>query len=221
MPSVVLDALADGHQAAAQPAVHLGHVVGELLPRDLPLGHVDQVRAVVVVLAGEQPGGRQPAGVAAHDHVDLDARQRGVVAVVAHEGRGDEPRRRAVARAVVRDAQVVVDGLGDVEHPQLVVRRRGQVADDPGRVGRVVAADVEEVPHVRAWRRRRRSCWQYSSSGLSRVEPRAAAGVSASRSSRSSSRPLRATNCLVDDPADAVAGAVERFDGLAGRRRPR
>ena len=86
-----------------------------------PLGQVDQVRAVVRVHARQRGGGGQEAGVAAHDDVDLDARQRAVVEVVAHERQGDELGAAAEAGRVVVLAQVVVDRLGDVEAVQVVV----------------------------------------------------------------------------------------------------
>ena len=49
---------------------------------------------------------------------------------------------------MVGDQQVVVDRLGHVEDLQVVLLALGDLVDDVGGLGRVVAADVEEVPHV-------------------------------------------------------------------------
>ena len=60
----------------------------------------------------------------------------------------DEAAGRAVAGAVVGDAQVVVDGLRDVEATHLVALLLRLLVDDVRRLRAVVAADVEEVADV-------------------------------------------------------------------------
>ena len=61
--------------------------------------------------------------MAAHHHGDVDAGQGAVVEIGAHERLRDEARRRRIARAVVVDDEVVVDGLGDVDAAQVVAAR--------------------------------------------------------------------------------------------------
>ena len=139
------DAFGDGDEAAAV-LLDAGLDVGdELVDAERALGQVDQVRAGPFVGAGEGGGGGQEAGVAAHDDVDLDAGQRRVVEVVAHERLRDELGGGSEAGGVVVFAQVVVDGLGDVEAVQLVLVLLGRLVDDVGGLGGVVAADVADV----------------------------------------------------------------------------
>ena len=142
------DAFGDGDEAAAVFGDAGLDVGDELVDAERALGQVDEVRAGAFVGAGEGGGGGQEAGVAAHDDVDLDARQRRVVEVVAHEGLRDELGGGSEAGGVVVFAQVVVDGLGDVEAVELVLVLLGRLVDDVGGLGGVVAADVEEVADV-------------------------------------------------------------------------
>ena len=140
-----MDALGHRHDAAAQAVVSGLHIGQEALHRELALGQVDQVRAVIVVLAAQRRGRCQKPGVPPHDHGHVHARQRGVVQVGACKGLGHEARGRGKAGRVVVAHQVVVDGLRDVDAAQRVARPRRLLADDAHRVRRVVAADVEEV----------------------------------------------------------------------------
>jgi hypothetical protein len=143
-----VDAFGERDEAAAARLVDAVDVGGEAVEVEDALGDVDEVRPVVVVLAREHAGGGQPAGVPAHDHVDLDAREAAVVLVVPHHGLRDEPRGGAVAGAVVGLAQVVVDRLRDVEQVDVVGFRRRDLVEDVRGLGRVVASDVEEVADV-------------------------------------------------------------------------
>ncbi len=144
----VAHALADRDHAAIELLIHRLDLAEELADRDRPLGEVQQVWAVVVLLLAQGRGGGQKARVPAHDHVDLHAGQGPVVQVVAHQGAGHEPTGGAEAGAVVGHEQVVVHGLGDVEGSQVVAGLFGHVVDDVRSVSRVVAADVEEVADV-------------------------------------------------------------------------
>ncbi len=85
--------------------------------------------------------------MAAHHHPDVDPGQAAVVQVGADEGQGHETGGGTEARAVVGLPQVVVDGLGDVEGVELVLRILGVLVDDVRRLRAVIAADVEEVAH--------------------------------------------------------------------------
>jgi len=129
------DALADGDETAAAFGINAIHVGEELFFGERSFGHVDEMGAIFIVLAGQNGGGGEEAGMAAHDDVNLDAGQGAVVVVVAHDGGGDEPGCRAKAGRVIVDAQIVVDGLGNVEDLQLVALLGGKLADDSGSVG--------------------------------------------------------------------------------------
>src|SRR5262249_6118259 len=150
-PVAVHQPLAGHDEDAPQPAVHLADVGQEALGAEGDLRDVDQVRRLVLAAAGQPGGGRDPAGVAAHQLGGGD-RVEGVhglgVAAGLHDGRGQVLGHAAVARAVVGPHQVVVDGLGHPHHPQLVPLLPGQAVDLVGGVHRVVAADVEEVADV-------------------------------------------------------------------------
>ncbi len=139
---------ADGDDAAAEFLIDTFDVGEEFFHRDRTFGDVNQMRAIVFAGLGQGRGAGQEAGMASHDDVDLDARQSPVVEVVAHDGTGHELGGGAVAGAVVGDAEVVVDGLGDVEGPEVIAGLFGHVVDDVAGVGAVVAADVEEIADV-------------------------------------------------------------------------
>ncbi len=138
------------------------------------------MRAVFGMTAGEHAGGSEKAGVATHDHIDrLDAREREIVEIVAEHRAGDVAGGRAITRRVIVDTQFVVDGFGDVIGAELVAFLCGQVVDDAGGVGRVVAADVEEIADVVLLE----AVENFLAIGrvrlVARREPRAAAGVCA------------------------------------------
>ena len=139
-----MNALGDGDDAAAVLLVDRLHVGEELVDDEGALGQVDQMRAVVRVLARERRGGGEEAGVAAHDDGAIDALQRGVVEIGAHEGLRDEARRRGKARRVVEADEIVVDRLGDVDRAQRMAGLLRLLGDDAHGVRGIVAADVEE-----------------------------------------------------------------------------
>src|SRR5437763_1182248 len=62
------------------------------------LGHVDQVRPILRRMPGKSGGGGEKTGMAAHDDVHLDSRQRAIVKIVADHRGGDELGGRAEAR---------------------------------------------------------------------------------------------------------------------------
>src|SRR5207237_8262757 len=113
-------AFADGDEAAAALAIDRVDVGEKLVLAQRRLRDVNQMRPVAVAAPREDRGGGEEAGVAPHDHIDLDAGQAPVVVVVAHYRGGDELGRRAVAGRVVVDAEVIVDRLGDVIDGQAV-----------------------------------------------------------------------------------------------------
>ena len=84
----------------------------------------------------------------AHDNVELDARQRGIVELVSHECLSNKARGGRKARGVVVAFEIVVDGLWNMEGPQVVsVLSRHLVYDARG-IRAVVAANVKEVSDV-------------------------------------------------------------------------
>ena len=144
-PRGVVDAFADGNHAAAVAFMRSLHVGQEAVDLEHPLGHVDEVRAVVWELLAQRAGRGQEAGVAAHHDADVNAGQRGVVEVGAGKGQRHEARRTGETRRVVVEHEVVVDRLRDVDAAQRVAGLGGLLGDDAHGVRRVVAADVEEV----------------------------------------------------------------------------
>ena len=142
------DAFADGDHAASVLGVNLLDVLDEFLLVEGDFGQINKVRSGIGALAAEGGGGGQEAGMAAHDDVDLDPLERAVVEVIANEGLGDELGRRAEAGAMIGAEEVVIDGLGDMEDEKVVILGHGDLVDNVGGLGRVVAANVEEVAHV-------------------------------------------------------------------------
>ena len=101
-------------------------------------------------LVGKQGGGGgDPAGVAAHElhHHHMDGQGGGVKGQLQGGHRGIFGR-TAEAGAVVRDGQVIINGLGDSDDPQLVAGLAGQLIDLVAGVHGIVAAVVEEVADV-------------------------------------------------------------------------
>ena len=130
----VVDALGDGHKAAPVLEEHLLHAVAELLTVKDALGEVDQVGPVPVVAAREPARSGQPASVAPHVDVDLDATEAPVVLVISHESLGNEARRRCKARGVVAAGEVVVNRLRHVEETNLVADLEGSLVEQVGRL---------------------------------------------------------------------------------------
>jgi hypothetical protein len=207
----VVDALADRHHAAPVALHRRLDVEQEALDVEDALGQVDQVRPVVGELLAQRRGGGQEAGVPPHHHADVDAGQTRVVEVGAGKGLGDETRRAREARRVVVQHQVVVDGLGDVDAAQRVVRAGGLLGDDADGVAAVVAADVEEM--LDAMRP------QHLEHLLAVGEVGLVAGAAQCRRRRAGHQLevvaglLREVDeVLVDDAAHAVARAVDALD---------
>ena len=106
------------------------------------------MRAVVGIFLGEHRGRGEKSRVPAHDNRDVNAGKAAVIEIEPGKGKAHEPARRAEPRAVVGDPQVVVDGLGDVYHPQFVPGLFCVFIHNLAGVGGVVAADIVEIPHV-------------------------------------------------------------------------
>ncbi len=142
------DAFGDGDDAAAIFLIGSFHVLEEFRFGEGALGHVDEVRAVVGVLLGEGGSGGQEACVAAHDDADIYAGDGAVIEVNAGESLGDEFCGRTVAGAMIGDAEIVVDGFGDVDDAEVVSGFFRFFVDDAAGVCAVVTAAVEEVADV-------------------------------------------------------------------------
>ena len=147
------ESLGDDDQAVALALEDALHVLQDLLLVEGDLGKEDQVRGVVGMVAALRQGGAggDPAGAAPHDLDDRDQvalAHRLVVAGDLADGHREVLDHAAVARAVVRAGQVVVDRLRDADHPELVALLLGQLGDLVGGVLGVVAPDVEEIADV-------------------------------------------------------------------------
>ena len=148
---LVVDAFADRDHAATVLLERRLHVGQEVVDRENPLGQVDEMRPVIGILARQRGGRRQEAGVPAHDDRAIDALQRVVVEIGAHEGLNHEARGGRETRRVIEADEIVVDGLRDVNGVDADALPRRLLGDDPHGVGGIVAADVEEgVDVVRA-----------------------------------------------------------------------
>jgi hypothetical protein len=145
--------LGDDDQAVALALQDALHVLQDLLLVEGDLGEEDQVRGVVGVVAALRERGARgdPAGAPAHDLDDRDQvalAHRLVVARDLADGHREVLDHAAVARAVVRAGEVVVDRLRDADDAQLIALLLRQLGDLVGRVLGVVAADVEEIADV-------------------------------------------------------------------------
>ena len=212
MPS---EAAIDATAVLVEGRLHVGE---EFIDVESALGQVDEMRPVVGKFARQRRGGGEEAGVAAHDDRDIDARQRGVVEVGAHEGLGDEARRRGEARRVVEADEVVVDGLGDVDGADRIAGLVRLFGHDPAPCRRNRCRRCRRNVSISCARRTRKISWQYLRSGLSRVEPSAAAGRDRHRLQVDGRLAGEIDKILVDDAAHAMDGAVDMGDrGIAAR----
>ena len=106
------------------------------------------MRTVARIDPRQGGGGGQKAGMPAHDHVNLDTRQRPVVAVAAHDGTSDKLGGTAEAGGMVVFEQVVINRLWDMETAARVIDLAGMLVDDMGRFGRIVPANVKEITNI-------------------------------------------------------------------------
>jgi hypothetical protein len=126
-------ALADERSVGSSHALAYGYNHGVLLIEKIRdplekvllvkghLGKKHQVWRVAACLAGKRGRRREPAGVAAHDLDKGDALEVvdvGVTGQLVHGG-SNELGRAAVARRVVGEDEVVVDGLGHAHKADL------------------------------------------------------------------------------------------------------
>ena len=106
------------------------------------------MRRVSLIAPRERGAGGEPSRVASHDLHNRDwrcaAHSLGVAART-HDGQRDEPGRAAVSGTVIGENQVVVYGLGHVDHAEIVAPLVGQGLERVARLSRVVAADDEPV----------------------------------------------------------------------------
>ena len=108
---------------------------------------IDKDRIVSLKFSGKGGCGGQPSGVTSHDLNDSDrffaVIYRGVQSDLAHRG-GDVFCRASESRCVVREYQVVVDGLGDPDETDLAADLIGVCRQLAHGVHGVVSADVEK-----------------------------------------------------------------------------
>ena len=110
------------------------------------LRQADQVHALAVLAPGQGGGGREPAGVAAHDLDDghkVGAVHRRVADDLFHD-HADILGRGAVAGRVVGEHKVVVDGLGHAHEADAGAHRAAVPRQLVDGVHAVIAADIEE-----------------------------------------------------------------------------
>ena len=151
LPRGVPQPFAYGDDAAAALGDFARDVGQESLRIEDSLGQVDEMRRVAWLLPRQGSGGGDPAGVPAHGLDDLhrvDRVEGGGIASCVSSGERVEASDAAVAGAVIRVGEVVVDGLRDADDAHLPPGLRGEASDLMGGVGRVIAADVEPVADV-------------------------------------------------------------------------
>ena len=150
-----LKALRDHHQRPAMGPHRIGYRIGDLLQGEPTLGEEYQERKFPVGI-GEPGGGGDEPHSPPHglDHEHRIRRGRAPVLLLEALDRPCPiPGHGAVPRGVVHElhlrvAEVVVDGLGDTDHGELVSGLLGGfgyfLTDKLG----VVSADPEEIPYI-------------------------------------------------------------------------
>ena len=145
-----LDALAGRDDDIGLGALQLVHLGQEFFRVKGDFRQEDEIRAVTVLAAGQTGRTGQPARVAAHDlghrHA-ADVVNRGITDDLLEDG-GNVLGGRAVARRVVCQAEVVVDGLGDPDEPDAAAHLGSVAGKLCNGVHGVVAANVEHRADV-------------------------------------------------------------------------
>ena len=150
-PVIVELPFAHRHHHPPQPPVHALHIRRDAIQAQPPFREVDQVRRIVFAVPRQRCGRHDPARVAPQRFQHAHRRgQRAVVFPHIARGKGEEARRGRVARSMIGHAQVVVDGLGNPDRLQLVVRVARMPRNAQRRIHGAVAAGVEERAHLRA-----------------------------------------------------------------------
>ena len=113
---------------------------------------INEIHAVAVGSVDQRSRAGEPARVSAHDLDDRDHFHVIDAGVLDDFLRGDRHvlRRGAEARGVVRDGQVVVDGLRNTDKADVRTDQMRVVRHLGNGVHRVIAADVEEILDVQA-----------------------------------------------------------------------
>jgi hypothetical protein len=103
------------------------------------------MRAIIGEFLAQGRGGGEKARMATHDNANIDAGQRRIVEIDAHERLGHIARSRGKARRVVVLDQIVVDGFRNVDAAQVVAGLARFIVDDANGVRGIVAAGVKEI----------------------------------------------------------------------------
>ena len=147
-----LDALGDGHHHGVLLLQEISHLIHEIRNVEGKLRQENHIGTAAVLALGQRGGAGQPAGVAAHD---LDDRDQflliGESKPIADDllgGGGDVLGRAPIARRVVRQSQIVVDGLRHAHEFLGLSRQDGVIGQLLDRVHGIVSADVDEALHV-------------------------------------------------------------------------
>ena len=109
------------------------------------------MRSVLIAAACKSGCSSDPACVAAHGfhhRAGVERVEALCIAACLHGAGSDKFRHAAVARAVVRESQVIVHCFGHAHHDHLVAELRAQVLDLGSSVHGVVAACVEKVADI-------------------------------------------------------------------------
>src|SRR5690348_8366903 len=111
------------HRNHATPELpkHPLDIAQKLVARKWPLREVNEMRTVGFIMTCERRRCREPPHVTAQNLDNLDlSRQRAIIRIDVADRTREEPRRRRIARSVIRQCKVVVDRLWDSDDVQLV-----------------------------------------------------------------------------------------------------
>ena len=144
-----MDALGDDDERLALFLIHALDIGTEAFHIEIALGQINEVGAAALICS-KCCRCRKPAGMTAHYLNDVDragAVNAGIL-IKFHAGCCDIFCRAAVAGAVIRSEQVVVDRLGNSDNSAIIADTAHVAAYLIAGVHRIVAAVIEEVANV-------------------------------------------------------------------------
>ena len=145
---LILNAFRNSNYTTANPVIGLFDIQQELFNVKSAFRQINQMRPVRWIFLGNRCSSRQKPGMPAHDHTDVDSRQRPIIQVGANKRLRHKPRGRTVTWCMVVQNQIIINGFGDVNGTEIILGTFRLFIDNADRIRRIIAADIKEISDV-------------------------------------------------------------------------